>query len=229
MSKIELWIDINCLRAARLISGRDETRLALCGVRLEADNDGINYVACDGRRLLAVRQPVKHDIKNPVAFTIPNYICDLVKAPTKKEPREKLLTYDDTGTPQSPTVMFPTTRNAVTLGGCVLGGEFPNWRKVIPLGKLQPVKGACFNSALVATFGDVGNILNPPSRFVGTNRGISLWSEDGENSNCMVVQCDAWRDGSLDVLALAMPMRDDQPTAPAIRDWMLSKEGDSKQ
>jgi hypothetical protein len=217
--KIELEININALRACRIMASRDATRFPLCGVRLEADKEGINYIGCDGRRLLAVRNKVPQQVKEPVAFTIPNYMLDMVKAPTRKEPLHKYLSLE------ANAVSFRTSRQAVMLGGTVIQGAYPKWRTAVPLGPFAPIVGAGFDPVFAESFARAGAILRNNRSFEASPKGMTFWAKDGSCMNPMIVDCVAFRDADFEVVAVLMPIRMDIPhPLAAIPEWARKEE-----
>jgi hypothetical protein len=219
---IELTIDVRILRALSLISSRDETRFILCGIHLEADKEGITYVATDGRRMMAVRQKGEQLLREPVAFTIRNYMADMVSMDDVNKRAMRFLYFD------GETVRLqPKKTTDLTVQMPVLAGDYPKWRSVIPRGELKPVATPCFNATFLQTYARAACLLhgNKPTKPKGmfgswAHHATSLWSVNGDNTATMLVKASSLINAPHESVALLMPIRaDQQHEAPPVPDW----------
>jgi hypothetical protein len=152
-------INIQLLKAAAIVSGKEETRYYLKGVCVEVIPRSfrvtdICYTATDGHRIAAFCEPTDFDAEeaSPFSIIIPSYIIADIKlfkptthgALTKTEGGKYLLQYCGRDYLFAP-----------------LDATFPDWRRVIP--DAANGKTSQFNPQYLADFGKVAKALGGTS------------------------------------------------------------------
>jgi DNA polymerase-3 subunit beta len=143
-------INVNYLKAAALVTSKEETRYYLKGVAIQASGKGVFIVATDGHRLTAFRQAETYD-GAPVDIIIPIETVNALK--TKEE--------------------------TVELNGNILGniiftpieGTFPDWRRIVP--KELNNETAQFNLTYLGDFAKVAKALGKGTPTCVNHNGYS--------------------------------------------------------
>lgn len=152
-------IDLQALKAVNLAAIDDETRYYLKGVCLESTADGhILMVATDG--YIAVAARTQSEGLEPLAapIIIPSTTIKSIKL-ARKGPSIGELTVDG--------LDFTIAPSCAIVGGKLIDGTFPDWRRVVPQpqGPLVTAKGeqfrpfAHFNPELLARMQKIGQGL----------------------------------------------------------------------
>jgi len=101
----------------------DETRYFMNGVYLEKNENKLNMVATDGRRLSIISKEINSEIPDFEPIIIPSKILNLVKKLSIEEGEISLAIYDNS---------FFVKLNDNYFTSNLIEGQFPNYKRVIP-------------------------------------------------------------------------------------------------
>jgi len=191
---------------------KEETRYYLNGVHIEAHpQKGALLVSTDGHRMVCI-----HDVDGvcdePVIVKLPEYVRRLCKDKKASLGIDRAVLEIDAKL-NSATVSVETvnakgdvTRTAplVTAYKCLIEGTFPDWRKVIPSGEMEPMQMAAFSPRLLADLGRFGTHFRDNS-LSGIGAMYFLRAKGKEGMHPTVVRFS----GIGHVFAVLMPMRAD--------------------
>ena len=144
---------IRALKAAALISTREQTRNYLAGVNIEPCGRHALFVATNGHQLASIL--VADDIADlPQQVMIPNEVIDRIKIPAAtNKPRElskAFLCFEDG--------KFSIEFAGISYGFEPIDGSFPAWRRVVP--KTVSGEAGFFNAGLIRDFDKVAETLS---------------------------------------------------------------------
>jgi DNA polymerase-3 subunit beta len=134
-----MQLNVNYLKAAAIVTGKEEVRYYLKGVAIQANEEGVFIIATDGHRALAFRQSDSYQ-GQPIDIIIPTEIVTSLK--TKEETVEL------------------TNVSQWALGNLLfkpIEGTFPDWRRIIPSSVSNET--AQFNYSYVGDFAKVAKAL----------------------------------------------------------------------
>ncbi len=223
LTEFGFLVPTNYLRAVAMMASRDETRLAICGVRVEIEGRNAMLVGTDGRRLLAVQWQPHPSSKEPLApeplaFTVPLSMIRMLK-PARSLVHQTIVERYADGTVGLD--LGGSSRGMMLRGKQPGEGKFPDWRCVPPKGELKPVRAAAFNSFMAS------EMVSAVMMLAGCKRrdplAVQPWAEDGDAMKPIVwhfpsLEC------SLDLLAIQMPIRFDERVVPAaVPRWARAK------
>lgn len=168
---------IDEVKAAMLFASTDESRYVLNSVSFQLRPDAQPImVATDGRRLAVIETESAQEegatfspmeINLSAAFL--KRVCAFVKPESKLFP----LTIE----PHLPKrVVFHAGKTVVdSEEGCVIEGNYPNWRTIVPAGEKTPVSQIALSAVLLADYEKAAKALNPDAMGLRFN----IFSEDG--------------------------------------------------
>jgi DNA polymerase-3 subunit beta len=136
-----MQINVNYLKAATLVTSKEETRYYLKGVSINAGYKGVFIVATDGHRMAAFKQAETYD-GAPIDIIIPTETVNALK--TKEETVE----------------LGKINENQYMLGNIIftpIDGTFPDWRRIVP--KELSNQTAQFNLSYLGDFAKVAKAL----------------------------------------------------------------------
>lgn len=200
-------IDIRALKAAAIVSSKEETRYYLKGVCLQHDNDGLIYVATDGHRLVATRH-MWDDGVAPAQFDtviIPSSLIKMIKVNRKIDRAEMTLEKME-GTRGR---MIRISYCGVQYAEAEIDGSFPNWRAVLP--RENNHEYAVYNADYIASFKDVIKAMGGSCEPVISHNG----------GNPAFVSFGAL-DTGLEAFGVIMPMRSSNARMYNAPDWALT-------
>jgi hypothetical protein len=183
-----------------LFKAKHDIRYYLCGIYVEkAPQGGVYLVGCDGHTMAVIYDGDGsiEGADNAIVTIEPGMVSAAKKAMTKSA---RGMSYKVTVRGTRARVAVPDTEDLelfIQPGKCLLEGEYPKWRKVVPdFEKLVP--GAfseySFNANYMAR---MAKVVEP--RFAG----VSLWHQPGEG-RAVVLQVQRLPEAFF----LLMPMRE---------------------
>lgn len=154
---MKLTLDHSIIKALLKCAPKYDVRYYLVGVLIDVRADDVTLVATNGAALLAVPLPADalEGERVPGQYIVGREVLEAVK-PTKAG-RTALPIVIDIGADGAVTVTGATTATAK-----LIDGQFPDWRRVMPVRASLEV--AQFDPAYVATFGDVHELLADASK-----------------------------------------------------------------
>jgi hypothetical protein len=158
--RVSCLVRVDELEAARIFASVDESRVAICGVRVEVSRDHAKLIGTDSRRLAVIRCKDHSPSETDGAFTVPTRLIDrLVVSIGERDPDSDC--WDEPRRDGAVCLAHDDERNEVTLTvdglfsiSCpsVQQHPFPKWRNVIPQGEPQPVPEFSINPYLLDGF-----------------------------------------------------------------------------
>jgi DNA polymerase III subunit beta len=159
-------LNLKLVKAAALVTSKEETRYYLKGVAVQADAKGSYLIATDGHRLLAFCQSRECYGGEPVNIIIPADILAGIKLNKHVEIAE--LTQESEN-----RWRIEYCGTAVTFAP--IDGTFPDWRRIVP--KETSGETAQFNPAYVGDFAKVAKALGrgePCVKMAHNGQGLAL-------------------------------------------------------
>lgn len=195
----QLTIHPKYLRALRLFTSTDETRHALCGVRVESTEKHTKLIATDGRILAIAKVDAVPPTK--IAATIPNRLLDLFEGVW---PRRHSVWSE---------AVIQCSEDRITISHEELmasmppvdGAAFPNIRQVLPSGEPKPLSQICLSGDYVSRICRASEILGGPEVPGCVLRGIDELQPVEIRINNLN-----------DLYVLLMPMRLSDTTGPLL-------------
>lgn len=191
---------------------KEETRYYLNGVHIEPHPvKGALIVSTDGHRMVCI-----HDADGvcdqQMIVKLPTYVRALCKDKKAALGIDRAILEIDAAANSAMVVVesvnakggVTRTTPLVTAHKCLIEGTFPDWRRVIPSGEMEPMPLAAFNPRLLADLAAFGKKFVTGS---GTGRGAMYFlrqkGKDGMDPTLV-------RFSGIDhVFAILMPMRAD--------------------
>ena len=157
-----MQLNVNYLKAAAIVTGKEEARYYLKGVAIQANEKGVFIVATDGHRALAFKQTDSYQ-GQPIDIIIPTEIINSLK--TKEETVEL------------------SNGSQWSLGNIIfnpIDGTFPDWRRIAPSSISNEISQ--FNFSYLGDFAKVakalGKNINPQIGHNGYGPALITFGSD---------------------------------------------------
>lgn len=191
---------------------KEETRYYLNGVHIEAHpQKGVLLVSTDGHRMVCIHD-VDGQCDKPVIAQLPTYVRQLCRPKKASLKVDRQVLEIDADLDRATLVVEALNKDGVvtktspliTAHKCLIDGSFPDWRRVIPSGEMEPMALAAFNPRLLADLGAFG-VKFGVSDYTGNGAMYFLRSKGATDGSPTVVRFS----GVENVFAVLMPMRAD--------------------
>ena len=143
---------------------KEETRYYLNGVHIEAHPvKGALLVSTDGHRMVCIHD-AEGVCETPAIVKLPAYVRRLCKDKKASLGIDRAILEVDAGQNSATVIVETTTPQGsvtrttplVTAHNVLIEGTFPDWRRVIPQGEMEPMHLSAFNPRLLADLGAFG-------------------------------------------------------------------------
>jgi len=190
---------------------KEETRYYLNGVHIEAHpQKGALLVSTDGHRMVVVHD-VDGQCDRPAIVQLPTFARQLCRTKKASLGVDRRILEIDAELDRATVVIEALSKDGVvtkttplaTAHKCLIDGSFPDWRRVIPAGEMEPMSLAAFNPKLLADLGAVGARLG--GGYSSTGPMYFLRAKGAEGMVPTVVRFS----GVGHIFAVLMPMRAD--------------------
>lgn len=157
-----MQLNVNYLKAAAIVTSKEEVRYYLKGVAIQANDKGVFIIATDGHRALAFRQSDSYR-GQPIDIIIPTEIVNSLKT------REETVELSNGSQWSLGNLLFNP-----------IDGTFPDWRRIAPSSISNEV--AQFNCSYLGDFAKVakalGKGINPHIGHNGPGPALITFSSD---------------------------------------------------
>lgn len=200
MTQNLLQVDANLYRAAVICASVEPVRDYICCVRLEPHPDGgVVMIATDGHRMMVIRDH-SGQCRKPFSFLLPpaGLLACKPSGKLKADPVRIVVQSDGSARVGSEYV---SDKNVL------VQGDYPDWRKVIPVQKWKN-EPTSFNAHYLSGFAKIGDILNPSG-----HRSIRILTSEKDGPALILFPSFA------DAFGILMPMRAD--VGEGLPRWMI--------
>jgi DNA polymerase-3 subunit beta len=175
---MQFTIKTNEVKALLLCAAKKDIRAYLNGIYFESNTRGLTAVSTDGHRLLAIQ--FEFNERQGLSAILPR---EALERAIKTKATSLIITIEGN--------RFTIDDGAQSIGGLLLEGLFPNWRRVIP----SEVNGEAtsFNNDYLADFDKAARLI------CGGNCKVQ---HNGASNSAMI------RFAADNVLGVVMPLRD---------------------
>lgn len=199
----EFFINWKYLKAMNHLASRDQCRYVLNGVCVERRKNFAVLVATDGRKLGAYRASITDEkYVSSCNFIIPSFLIQKIDVPRDGDSRILVETVQENLGNQQYVTVFSGI-DGLSMGCRTVGGNYPNWRQVLPGGNMQGRVVAQFNADFVSE-------IAKASKLLGGSGNIKLWQSEGALSPYYVDS------GIKEFSAVLMPVRKDDTYLPPV-------------
>lgn len=171
--KIQTQLKTNELRAVAKFLGTDDTRYALNGVRFDFSEQGLCYVATDGRKMACLM--ADPDPFPAIAFTVPHPVVGMVAAGDRRTVPVEIS--DEDGELVVKLFLEHGVLELTSNNDGLIDEKYPNWREVVPTAQLYAVPHMTIRLEFLATCqaaADELGALDPVMQFRGTDQVVTV-------------------------------------------------------
>ena len=162
--------DPKWLKAAEVMSAKNDIRYYLNGVLVEVLDDEVRLVATDGHKMFFLRK--KHTISVPARLIVPNEVLALLKLKKQsKYQRTAIISYGESERDKA-TLEY----DGLEIGFRPIDGVFPNYDKILAEGFNPSGETAHFNPAYFGDFQRAVAIAFGKS----SSHQVTIWPNGGK-------------------------------------------------